>query len=148
LYIYIFFFYLRGCPSQLARTTTNSTTHWTPCKLNEHIRHRKNDRHTHKNSNPEATREDKPLVSQANTLSASYCIYLVTSNKFKWYTVHLLKSFFFLPPQLGPRVTDTKLFQAIVDQCTENTKKKKSNRDFASTPLLFFLEPFLFVLLL
>ena len=52
------------------------------------------------------------------------------------------------PQQLGPRVTDTKLFQAIVDQCTENTKKKKSNRDFASTPLLFFLEPFLSVLLL
>ena len=38
------------------------------------------------------------------------------------------------PPQLGPRVTDSKLFQAIVHQCTENTKKKKSNRDFASSP--------------
>jgi len=48
----------------------------------------------------------------------------------------------------SPRVTDNKLFQAIVDQCTENTKKKKSSRDFASTPLLFFLEPFLSVLLL
>ena len=52
------------------------------------------------------------------------------------------------PQQLGPRVTDSKLFQATVHQCTENTKKKKSNRDFASTPCCFFLEPFLSVLLL
>ena len=40
------------------------------------------------------------------------------------------------------QVTDTKVFQAIVDLCTKNTKKIKSNRDFASTPLLFFPEPF------
>jgi len=96
LCIYIYIYYLRGCPSQLARTTTNFTAHWTPCKPNEHIRYRESDRYAHKNSNLEATREDKPLLSQANTLSASYCIYLVTSNKFKWCTVHLLKSFFFL----------------------------------------------------
>jgi len=34
------------------------------------------------------------------------------------------------PQQLGPRVTDSKLFQAIVHQCTENTKKEKIKHRF------------------
>ena len=61
-YYYYFFFDLRGCPGQLARTTTNPTAHWTPCKPNEHIRHRGDDRRAHENSNPGTTGGDKPLL--------------------------------------------------------------------------------------
>jgi len=42
------------------------------------------------------------------------------------------------PQQLGPRVTDTKLFQAIVDQCTENTKKKKIKQRFCFNSIIVF----------
>jgi hypothetical protein len=58
----IFFFYLRGCPGQLARTTTNPTAHWTPCKPSGHVRHSGDDRRAHENSNPGAAGEDKPLL--------------------------------------------------------------------------------------
>jgi len=54
-----YFFYLRGCPGQLARTTTNPTAHWIPCKPNEHVRHREDDKRAHKNSNREAMERDK-----------------------------------------------------------------------------------------
>jgi hypothetical protein len=59
---FFFFFDLRGCPGQLARTTTNLTAHWTPCKLSGHVRHRGGDRHAHENSNPGAAGGDKPLL--------------------------------------------------------------------------------------
>jgi len=42
------------------------------------------------------------------------------------------------PQQLGPRVTDSKLFQAIVDQCTENTKKKKIKQRFCFNSIIVF----------
>jgi len=58
---YIFFFDLRGCPGQLARTTTNPTAHWTPCKPSEHVRHRGGDRCAHEDSNPGVVEGDKPL---------------------------------------------------------------------------------------
>ena len=58
----IFFFDLRGCPGQLARTTTNPTAHWTPCKPNEHVRHREVDRRAHEDLNPGAAGGDKPLL--------------------------------------------------------------------------------------
>ena len=60
--IFFLFFDLRGCLGQLARTTTNPTTHWTPCKPSEHVRHRRGDRHAHEDSNPEAAGGDKPLL--------------------------------------------------------------------------------------
>ena len=56
-----FFYYLRECAGQLARTTTNPTIHWTPCKPNRHVKHRGGDRHAHKDSNLGAAGEDKPL---------------------------------------------------------------------------------------
>ena len=37
---FFFFFYNPGCPGQLMRTTTNSRTHWTPCKHSRQVRHR------------------------------------------------------------------------------------------------------------
>jgi hypothetical protein len=55
------FFDLRGCPGQLARTMTNPTTHWTPCKPSGHVRHRGDDRRAHEDSNPGAAGGDKPL---------------------------------------------------------------------------------------
>jgi hypothetical protein len=56
-----FFFDLRGCPGQLARTTTNLTAHWTPCKPSGYVRHRGGDRRAHEDSNPGAVEGDKPL---------------------------------------------------------------------------------------
>jgi len=58
---FFFFFNLRGCSDQLARTTTNPTVHWIPCKPSGHVRHRGDDRHAHENSNPGAAGKDKPL---------------------------------------------------------------------------------------
>jgi len=59
-----FFFYLCGCLGQLARTTTNPMTHWTPCKPSGHVRHRGGDKHAYKDSNPGAE-GDKPLPPPA-----------------------------------------------------------------------------------
>jgi len=59
---YLFLFiYLRGCPGQLARTTTNPTAHWIPCKPSGHVRHRGGDRRAHEGSNPGGAEGDKPL---------------------------------------------------------------------------------------
>jgi hypothetical protein len=58
---YFFFFFLRGCPGQFARTTTNLTTHWISCKPSEHVRHRRSDRHAQWGSNPGAEEGNKPL---------------------------------------------------------------------------------------
>jgi hypothetical protein len=66
LFLFFFFFFdLCGCLDQLARTTTNPTAHWTPCKPSRHVRHREDDRRTHENSNPETAEEDKPLPPPA-----------------------------------------------------------------------------------
>ena len=58
---FFFFFYLRGCPDQLARTTTNPTAHWTPYKPSEHVKYRGGNMRTHESSNPGAVEGDKPL---------------------------------------------------------------------------------------
>jgi len=61
-FFFYFFFDLRGCPGQLARTTTNPMAHWTPCKPSGHVRHRGGDRHAHEDSNPGAAGGDKLLL--------------------------------------------------------------------------------------
>jgi hypothetical protein len=57
----LFFFDLCGCPGQLARTTTNLTVHWTPCKPSGHVRHHEGDKYAHESSNSGAAEGDKPL---------------------------------------------------------------------------------------
>jgi hypothetical protein len=68
IYGFFFFFYLRGCPGQLARTTTNPTAHWTPCKPSGHVRHHGGDRRAHEDSNPGAAGGDKPLLPPGQDL--------------------------------------------------------------------------------
>jgi hypothetical protein len=58
---FVFFFYLHGCPGQLARTMTNPTAHWTSCKPSEHVRHRGDDRRAQGDSNPGAEEGNKSL---------------------------------------------------------------------------------------
>ena len=60
LFIYLFI-YLRRCPGQLARITTNLTAHWTLCKPSGHIKHRGDDRHAHEDSNSRAAEWNKLL---------------------------------------------------------------------------------------
>jgi hypothetical protein len=64
------FFYLCGCLGQLARTTTNLTAHWTPCKPSRHVRHHEDNRHAHEDSNPGTAKEISPSHRQPKTLSA------------------------------------------------------------------------------
>jgi len=45
--LFFFFLIIRGCSSQLTRTTTNPQTHWTPCKPSRQVRHRGDDRRAH-----------------------------------------------------------------------------------------------------
>jgi hypothetical protein len=64
-FFFFFFFDLRGCPGQLARTTTNLTAHWTPCKPSKHVRHRGGDRRAHEDSNQERQEETSPSYRRA-----------------------------------------------------------------------------------
>ena len=59
--VWIFFFNLCRYPGQLARTTTNFTAHWTPCKPSGHVKHRECDRRAHEDSNSWAAKGDKLL---------------------------------------------------------------------------------------
>ena len=46
IYLFIYFFNLRECPSQLTCTTINPTAHWISYKPSKHVRHRGDDRRT------------------------------------------------------------------------------------------------------
>jgi hypothetical protein len=59
--ILFFYYYLRGCPGQLAHTTTSLTAHWTSCKPSEHVRHHGGNRHAQGGSNPGAEEGNKSL---------------------------------------------------------------------------------------
>ena len=56
-----YYYYLRGCPGQLAHTTTSLTAHWTSCKPSEHVRHHGGNRHAQGGSNPDAEEGNKSL---------------------------------------------------------------------------------------
>jgi hypothetical protein len=73
----IYFFYLRGCSGQFARTTTNLTAHWTPCKPNKYVRYRGSDRYSHKSLNPGAAEGDKPLPLPGQDPQCSFAYSLV-----------------------------------------------------------------------
>jgi hypothetical protein len=73
--IYIFF-YLRGCPGQLARTTTNPTAHWTSCKPSEHVRYRGDDKHAQRSSKPVAEKGNNSLPPLGQDLKCYNVIYL------------------------------------------------------------------------
>jgi hypothetical protein len=71
LFLFFFSFFLfMWVSGQLARTTTNLTAHWTPCKPSRHVKHREDDRHAHEDSNPETAKEISPSHRQPKTLSA------------------------------------------------------------------------------
>jgi hypothetical protein len=61
IFIFLVFFYLRGCPGQFACTTTNPTVHWISCKPSEHVRHRGDDRRAQGGSNPDVEEGNKSL---------------------------------------------------------------------------------------
>jgi hypothetical protein len=50
---FLCFFGNSGYPSQLTRTTTNSQTHWTPCKSSRQVRHYGDNRRARWDSNPD-----------------------------------------------------------------------------------------------
>jgi len=86
--IIIFFFDLRGCPGQLAHTTTNPMAHWTPCKPSGHVRHRGGDRRAHEDSNPGAAGEDKPLLPPGQD---PQCIIIIIINPYLKYLILIME---------------------------------------------------------
>jgi hypothetical protein len=72
-FLQLFFFDLRGCSGQFARTTTNFTAHWTPCKPSGHVRHRGGDRRAHEGSNLGAVEGDKPLPPPGQDPQCFFC---------------------------------------------------------------------------
>jgi hypothetical protein len=71
-----FFFDNLGCPSQFTHTTINSRIHWTSCKFNRHVRHRRDDRRTHKGSNPKHIDRTKPTkTTELQALVYSKCLF-------------------------------------------------------------------------
>ena len=69
----VFFFYLCGCPGQLARTKTNPTAHWISCKPSEHVRYRGDNRHAHGSLNPGGVERNKSLPPLGQDLKCKSC---------------------------------------------------------------------------
>jgi hypothetical protein len=61
IYLFLLLFYNPGFPDQFTRTTTNHQAHRTPCKAIGQVKHRGNNRHAQKKSNPSAKKGNKAL---------------------------------------------------------------------------------------
>ena len=75
-YVLFFFFGNPGYPGQFTCTTTNSRTHWTPCKPSRQVRHRGGDRRVRWGSNP-GDRGKENLTSAAGLQASVHTCYVL-----------------------------------------------------------------------
>jgi hypothetical protein len=70
-----FFLYNLECPNQFTCIITNFQGHWTSCKSSKHVRHRENDRHTQRGSNPGTKK--KQVISPTRPRSQMPCYHMI-----------------------------------------------------------------------
>jgi hypothetical protein len=69
---FFFFFDNPGCPDQLTCTSINLWTHWTPYKPSGQVKHRRDDKHAQKGSNPDTEKENKTFPPLNHKLKCNF----------------------------------------------------------------------------